>query len=386
MLPCVWAAAARVITRFATLQHKVSTKQLQMKTFPITADPTTVKKFSKKSFQGKICLSPYVSVAIDTQGNVFLCGCVSWMPTVVGNVFKQPLDQILSNSISQDIRRSIADGSYEYCNENTCGVINSGQLNPVDLVPQDVLPLIGDYTKYKMPNEIVLAGDQTCNLSCPSCRTGIIKNSELEHERNLKLGQLLMKNIFSQPSDADMRLHVSTSGELFASPMLTSFVSSIPAKDFPNLRLCIQTNGIMVPHNWHKLGDMQNRVSRITVTVDAARPDTYVVLRRGGTWEKVTRAMEWIRHKKTENGMKYILRMVVQQNNYSEIVEFYEMAKRYDVDLIEYTRISNWGTFTHEEFKFHDVFEQSHPEYHRAQEQLDQVKLKPDVFIHGGLF
>jgi MoaA/NifB/PqqE/SkfB family radical SAM enzyme len=354
-----------------------------MKTFAITS--AVIKKFPKKSLQGKFCLSPFVSIAIDPHGTVSLCGCSGWMPSTVGNIFNQPIGEILSNAYSQDIRRSIADGTYEYCNENTCGIINSNQLNTIGTVPPAVLPILQDPSLYIIPNEIVVAGDATCNLSCPSCRTKIIKNTDEETNRNQLLGKRLMENLFSQPSDNNIRLHVSTSGELFASPLLMSFVSSIRTNNFPNLVLCIQSNGIMAPQNWHKLGEIQQRVAKITVTVDAARPDTYAKLRRGGTWDKITSALEWLSNKKKENGMEYVLRMVVQRDNYEEIVEFYEMAKRYKADGVEYTRLSDWHTYSKHEFQQHDVFDPSHAESAQAQLMLDQVKHLPDVYIHGGL-
>jgi len=354
-----------------------------MKTFAIV--PAVIKKFPKKSLQGKICLSPFVSIAIDPHGTVSLCGCIGWMPSTVGNIFNQTIDEILCNAYSQDIRRSIIDGTYEYCNENTCGIINSDQLNTTDTVPPAVLSILHNPSLYNIPNEIVVAGDATCNLSCPSCRTKIIKNTDEEAKRNQLLGTRLTENLFSRPSKTDIRLHVSTSGELFASPLLLAFVSGIRINDFPNLALCIQSNGIMAPQNWHKLGEIQQRVAKITVTVDAARPDTYVKLRRGGTWDKITNALAWLRNKKKENGMEYVLRMVAQRDNYEEIVEFYEMAKRYNADGVEYTKLSDWNTYSKSEFHQHDVFDPAHAEYTQAQFMLDQVKHLPDVYIHGGL-
>jgi len=355
-----------------------------MKTFAINT--AEIRKFPKKALQGKICLSPFVSVSIGVDGSVRLCGCSGWMPSSVGNIFNQTIGEILSNVYSQDIRRSIADGTYEYCNEKTCGIINSNQLNTIDTTPPAVLSILQDPSLYNIPNEIVVAGDATCNLSCPSCRTKIIKNTDEEANRNQLLGKRLMENLFSQPSDNSIRLHVSTSGELFASPLLMSFVSGIQINNFPNLSLCIQSNGIMAPQNWHKLGKMQQRVSKITVTVDAARPDTYAKLRRGGTWDKITNALEWLSNKKKENGMEYVLRMVAQQDNYAEIVEFYEMAKKYNADGVEYTRLSDWFTYSKFEFQQHDIFDPAHAEYAQAQLMLDQVKHLPDVYIHGGLF
>lgn len=355
-----------------------------MKHIPINNN--LVKLFPKKNFQGKICLSPYVSIEVNLKGDVRLCGCLSWMPTTVGNLFENTIDEILSSPLSQSIRASIASGTYEYCNEKDCGVMyRPGGLNSADLLPPAVAEMVQDSSKYLMPNEISLAIDATCNLSCPSCRTSVIKNNTKTIEQLVELGNKLRANLFTIPTDQSIRLHTSTSGELFASPLLLSFVNSIPIDDFPNLNLCIQTNGLMAQRNWHKLGPIQSRVGKITVTSDAARAATYEKLRRGGTWPNIQKSLKWISDKKKENGMQLHMRMVVQHSNYQEMSEFYEQAIALGADEIEYARLFDWATYSADEFQHHDVFNPAHPEYPQAQAALNQVKHLPKVFFYGGL-
>lgn len=343
------------------------------------------KIYPKKSLQGKICLSPFLSIEVDIRGSVRLCGCADWMPSMVGNLFEQSLVDILSNSQSQAIRQSIINGTYEYCNENTCGIIKNNSLNSIDNVPPTVTPLLADAEKFIMPTEIVVAGDVTCNLSCPSCRPTVLKNNELDVDRNRELGSILRSNLFSIPSQNKIKLTVSTTGELFASPLLMSFVNSINVEDFPNLELGIQTNGLLVEQNWHKLGAMQDRVSLMCVTVDAARGNTYEQLRRGGKWSDIQKALQWIANKKRKNNMQFTLRMVVQHANYSEMLEFYNLAMELGVDRVEYARINYWGSMPRAEFQQTDVFNSEHSEYKQAQQAFDQVKDLPNVFFYGGI-
>ena len=342
-------------------------------------------KFSKKNFKNQICLSPYVSVEIDLEGNTRLCGCASWMPTQVGNIFENTIESILSNSLSRDIRKSISSGTYEYCNEKNCGIITQNQLQTIDNTPMEIKPLIEDPSKYIIPHEIVIAGDIVCNLSCPSCRTHVIKPDKDKKIKYIELGKKLKQNLFSIPTDKKIRLLVSTSGEVFSSTMLLSFLSSIPINDFPNLELLLQTNGLLAEKNWHHLGNMQKKVHAITVTVDAARKDTYEKLRRGGKWEDIKRSLQWLSYKKQESEMQFNLRMVAQLDNYHEVVEFYNMAKEFNVDRIEYVRISNWNTFGPGEFAKIDVFNDQHPQYNRAQYLIDSIKHDPAVWLAGGI-
>lgn len=343
------------------------------------------KTFRDKGFAGKYCLSPFISMQINTTGDVFLCGCSGWLPTPVGNIFIDSIETILSSKLATQIRQSIIDGSYIYCNERTCGVIQNNQLNQIDSIPCNVLPLLEDSTKYNVPHEISLAGDITCNLSCPSCRTQVSKPSAEFKEKQIALGNILQSNLFSTPTAQNIMLTLSTSGELFASTLLLQFLARIDINLFPNLTLNIQTNGLLCPTKWHQLGEFSTRIKRITVTIDAASKDIYEKLRRGGKWEDMLAAMEFLQLKKEELGFSLHSRMVAQYDNYKEILDFFNLSKSYNADVVEYMRISNWGSFTSHEFTQVDVFDPLHTEYSNAIEELAKIKEFDDIFLAGGL-
>jgi hypothetical protein len=341
-------------------------------------------EFGAKNLPGKICLSPFVSISVGTNGQVQLCNCSAWMPSTVGNLFVQSLPDILSNHSSTEIRASINDSTYRFCNEKNCGIIQSQQFNDINNVPERIKPLLSDEKKWIMPSEIIVAGDVTCNLSCPSCRTKTIKINKHQKERQIKLGNILYDNLFAQPSNQHMRLHVSTSGEIFASEMLMSFVNRISVSDFPNLQLCIQTNGLLAPKNWHRLNAMQNRVSQFTVTTDAATKSTYETLRRGGRWEQLQKALAWIKDKKNDIGFDFYMRMVVQHQNYQEMELFYQQCLDWGCDRVEFSRITDWGTYAPGGFQTVDVYDPHHPEYSAAQKIYQSLKNSPKTFFYNG--
>jgi len=341
-------------------------------------------EFGNKQFVDQYCLSPYVSIAVDINGNVSLCGCAEWQPSVIGNIFDQSLAQLLSSDHAQTIRSSIANGSYTYCNQNACGIINNQQLNNRDSLPPEVVPLISDSTKWIMPHEIILAGDLTCNLSCPSCRTGVIRLVDQQRQSQQDLGRILAQNLFSTASDKYINLTMSTSGEVFASSFLLQFLSSIDTAQFPNLNLKLQTNGLLAPRNWSRMGAAADHVRQITVTFDSAQPDTYHLLRRGGHWKDLLTGLEFLQQKKATTGMRFYTRMVVQQANWREIGEFYHLSRSYQADRVEYTRITDWGTYK-SKFAEQDVLDTAHPEFATAQAELDAVAKRPFVWFSGNL-
>lgn len=324
-------------------------------------------------------------MTVDLQGNVGLCGCEAWMPVRVGNLFRQSINEILGSELSRDIRASIGRGSYEYCNGAVCGTISMDQLIGIESLSEQHRDAVALPNNWSLPEQIYLSGDITCNLTCPSCRTHIFKITEDQVEEQSKLGQILKDNLFTTSSDQPIVLHVSTTGEVFASPLLLKFLSSIEPEKFPNLKLWVQSNGLLASRFWHKLGGMADRVDNITITVDAARGDTYERLRRGGKWTDILDSLEWIKNKKIENGMSLHLRMVVQQDNIDQLLEFYELGQNYLADQIDYVKITNWGTYSEQEFKDIDIFNPDHPNRDHAMVKLQQVKHLPNVWMAGGL-
>ena len=353
-----------------------------MKTIHFHKQPT---KFPPKNFVNKICLEPFRTIEIDIQGNVGLCGCQAWMPTRVGNLFRESIDDILGSKLAQDIRASIGRGSYDYCNEIACNIISSDRLIGMENLSEQHQAAVAQPDNWTLPEQIYLAGDLTCNLTCPSCRTNIFKINEDQVEEQLRLGQKLKDNLFNNSSDRRMVLHVSTTGEVFASPLILKFLSSIEPEKFPNLRLWLQTNGLLVPKFWHKLGDIAHRVDNITVTVDAAQGHTYEKLRRGGKWADLLESLQWIKNKKIQNEMSFHLRMVVQRDNIDQLMEFYELGQKYLADQIDYVRIYNWGTYSETEMKDIDVFDIDHVNRDHAMAKLEEIRHLPNIWLAGGL-
>jgi MoaA/NifB/PqqE/SkfB family radical SAM enzyme len=350
---------------------------------PGVAKLQDVKTFPPKQFQGKYCLSPFVMIEVTIEGDVRMCGCGGWMPTTIGNLKETTLKEMLHSDLAQKIRQSIIDGSYVYCNEKLCGVIANNSLNTINTVPANIRELFDDPAKFEMPHHISFQGDETCNLSCPSCRTKIIKTPKEQQAEQLRIGEIVSNNLFHQASDKKIKLECSGTGEVFASPMLMNFINSIDCSKFPNLELDIGTNGLMCEQNWHRLGDKHRAIKKITVSIDASQAGTYEKLRRGGKWPKILEAMKFLQSKKHELGFALHTRIIVQQQNYTQMESFYNLCQTFDVDTVEYSRVTNWGTWNFLEFNSQDVLNPVHPEYELAQAELARVKKLSGTWFAG---
>lgn len=338
--------------------------------------------FPAKNLKGKYCLSPWVQVAINSNGNVGLCGCGRWQPLQIGNIFKNSLEDLLKNSIAKNIRQSIIDGTYIYCDSLRCGIMRHDGLNSHDTLPESVKWAIEDSERFFIPHHIVISLDRTCNLYCPSCRHSVIKIEDKEKQR--ELSNILTKNLLNKPTDKRIELTLDTEGEVFASNLLLDFIGGISSKDFPNIEFDFLSNGILAPKRWHRLGDMQQHVKKISVSFDSPDPATYEKLRRGGDWNDLVDALNFLKIKKQELGMKFNVRMVVQKDNYHQMKQFYDFSKNMGADDIQFQRITNWGTFTKDQFADIDVFDPVNPLYNDAIQHLQTVEKLPDtLFWHG---
>lgn len=344
---------------------------------------TTQMIFPAKSLLGKYCLSPFVMIEVDVGGNIRLCGCATWMPATIGNLTNNTLEEILSSPLAQQIRQSIIDGTYQYCNEQYCGTIANNELNTLDTLPDNVKHLITDAKLFDMPHWISIQGDDTCNLSCPSCRTSVRKHSASTVKKHKQLGGIISDNLFSQPTQRTLVVHISGSGEVFASPLLLGLLSKISLDKIPNFQLMLQSNGLLAKKNWHKIKHLESTIKQVVISIDAATPDTYEVVRRGGTWKQLISAMKFFQNKKHELGFSFRTRMVVQNRNWQEIQQFYDFSRSFDVDRIEYSKITDWKSWPTNQWQEHNVFDPTHSNYSAVKDAVLAVQKLPGVWCHG---
>lgn len=319
---------------------------------------------------------PWHSIDIGLNGEVSLCQCAGWMMRPVGNIWDQTLKEILSNQTSKDVRRSIRDGDYIYCNDELCQIIKSDALVEFGSLEPEIQSLIDHPEQFRMPRFISLAVDVTCNLSCPSCRKKVLRVHP-EDQQQLKLAvDRLYDNLFSIPTDQEIWITMSTSGEIFASDLLMDLVGKIDVEKFPNVQLHLQTNGLLARHRWDRLGDKQHNIKRVTVSIDAGSAEIYETVRRGGRWTELQANLGFISDRKHSLGFDLHTRMVVQRTNHKEMTLFYDLSEGIGADCIEFCRITDWFSWTPDEFRQHDVFDPQHPEYMLARDHLESLKTR----------
>jgi len=323
----------------------------------------------------------------DQEGEVFMC-CPTWLERSIGNLTRQSVQEIWNGPAAQDIRASILDGSFKYCNRSRCPHLQtpSGPVQRVDEVREpDLVAAIreGRTVLPHGPRVINCSYDRSCNLSCPSCRTAIIVEAR-DKSRVLEMQRKLTEEALP---DAHV-LYITGSGDPFGSPFFRRWLQTMRRADMPQLRtIHLHTNALLwTAEMWRSIpADVQSLVKLADVSIDAARPETYAINRRGGDFATLLRNMEFIGGLRVRGPLEWLgISMVVQANNFAEMPEFVHLSRRFGVDTVYFQQLVNWGTFSDEEFATRAIHAPSHPRHHEFLQVLeDPVLTDPTVSLHN---
>lgn len=337
-----------------------------------------------KDLSKKFCFKPWDHLEIGpgqthrlpteyTEDVVYPC-CSNWINRYhFGKIDKDiKFNDVWNSDKAKKFRQSILDGSYKYCNKTLCPWIQNNNLPDVDDVISGkhgeekkniylTKELHSDY-----PNYINLCYDKSCNLKCPSCR----KDFEFLTEKNdseLYLYKLAhQKNLIEYLYTCKTKtcVNITGSGDPFASRLFWELITSFDGIKNPLLQFQFQTNGVLfTEENWNKMKNLHNNCITAVISLDAGTEETYNYTRRGGDWNKLMNNLQFVKRLFDEKKLWYVrLDFVCQQKNYKEIPLFIDIAKKYNFHCY-LSRIDNWGTYSEEEFKVHNIFDKHHPEH-----------------------
>jgi hypothetical protein len=319
------------------------------------------------------------------RGDVFFC-CQNWLPKSIGNLQKQSVKDVWNGKAARDIRKSILDGSFRYCDGEVCPYLQriDGPVQRVkDIEDEELLDLIHNENTHVPfgPRDIICCFDQSCNLSCPSCRKNIIM--ETAHADAI----YNIQQILEREALRDARLlYITGSGDPFGSPFFRRWLQTMERSQMPKLeRLHLHTNGLLwTKRIWESISEETRAlVKAATISIDAARPGTYAGNRRGGDFDTLCKRLAFISSLRTDGPLEYLeIHMTVQSNNYKEMPEFVELGQKYNCDRVTFHKILDWDTFSPQEYKARAIQFPNHPEHEQLLEMLDHPKLaEPVVYL-----
>lgn len=326
----------------------------------------------------KVCTRPFTDAEFHLNGEVFVC-CPSWLRKSIGNLQTDSMEDIWKSESAKEIRDSILDGSYRFCDKNLCPFIQSNTLTDLEKVPENTFKV------KPLPHNIMLNYDQSCNLSCPSCRTEKIVHTP--DKPAYKAIDQLTDNIYDvfikNLGEGHLKLNITGSGDPFASGVYKKLLEQIDGDKLPNLKIDLQTNGLLfTPHMWNKLSKIWKNIDRVYVSIDAATEETYVKVRRGGNWQTILDNMKFIWSLRKDKKFNWLqVNLVVQKTNYKEVPAFAKLFIPL-CDKINFSLLTDWSTWPPHVYHDQLVWNENHPEYGTFLKVLsDDILLHKKVFI-----
>lgn len=326
----------------------------------------------------KFCHLPFTHMSTGFRGETYACSCPAWVPFSIGNIVEAPSgDAIWNSDAAAEVRRSILDGDFSYCSRTLCSFISAQKLpRKSDITSPKLRAYIDNHATRieEMPEMLELNHDPTCNLSCPSCRTELVTAKAEETDAYEVATERVILPLLKK---VDGHAYITGGGEAFASKHFRSILRSLNRAEYPGLYVYLITNGqLMTPHRWSEFPELPEMLAIVSVSVDAARAETYEKLRRPGKWAPLMKNLNRLAELRRTSLRRLGMNFVVQKDNFREIPEFIDLADSFGADQIWFQRLTNYGAYDEQTFADIDVCAASHPDHAELLEILRDPRLK----------
>jgi len=326
-----------------------------------------------------ICDIPFTS--LEVHNNVCFVCCPSWLPNRI-EMNEISLEDMWNSQPIIDIRESILDGSFKYCDKQLCPhlskVVNHGvsASGPVQLKTN--YNQLTSIVKSNAPDYLVMNFDRTCNYKCPSCRVDLI----VENSDGLKRIEKTIDEIDTHYSKNVKILYITGSGDPFVSVSFRNYLKNFNPEKYPNLRrIHLHTNASMWNKEmWESMPNIHKYVTTCEISIDAGTKDTYEnKTRLGGKWDNLIDNLKFI---STIPNLSVKASFVVQDSNYMEMEIFYHLMNSIFGKKVTvfFGKITNWGTFSEGEFKLKQVWDINHPEHELFKKEINKIWKNKNLF------
>jgi MoaA/NifB/PqqE/SkfB family radical SAM enzyme len=272
------------------------------------------------------CNRPWYGMNLDKQGLVYICHCDGWLPYPVGHILDfDSIDEIYNSPIAKKIQQTIIDGTYEFCDTEHCPVVSNKEI------------CVTDGSTYRIEVGI----DESCNLSCPSCRKESIFHdvNETYHEMLLWVNRL--KQWISKSPNKKFDIYIGGNGEPFASPIYLNLLYN--EFEYNNISYYIRTNGNLAQRHISEL-QILPKLKRIEISIDAASKEIYEKVRKPGRWKNLQENVDYLIDMKKIYNFHMVGNFVIQKTNLNDILPFIDWCAERHIEPC-FTVLENWASF-----------------------------------------
>ncbi len=323
--------------------------------------------------QDRFCDLPFSFAEIHVDGRVYVC-CPRYTNfRAIGNVFTDSPEALWNSQAAAAIRQGIRDGSFSGCDRAVCPAIVGREL-PARADADRRLGALAGAAPLPGPRTVKLAHDDSCNLSCPSCRDRPLVAGK---ERQARLDDMLQRFILPFLKNTQT-LILSGDGDPFASKHYRDIMRQT-ADTHPALRIGLHTNGVLCDARAWEECRLDGRAGFAQVSIDAAAPETYGVVRRGGDFARLLRNLEFLAGRRRAGALTWIvLAFVVQARNFREMPAFVRLGQALGADQVVFSLIRRWDrAMSPAAFDAAQVWRADHPEHAAFLETMR------DPVLHG---
>lgn len=325
--------------------------------------PERLQKFIGKENEAlldRICPEPFRRFDVGPSGETLLC-CGHWLPTPIGNIMTEEVGDVLNSHAARKIRASMLDGSFKYCNHLECSALIHGYLPKKQHVTDPVLRRAIDSNELNVErvHGMLFAFDQSCNLSCPSCRVERIVEKPAVRDAKTEIVTKKLMPLLQRLR----RLDINPAGEVFSSKPSRRILEMINRTDCPDLYVDIISNGtLFTEKEWANLPNLEGMVRSVRISTDGATKATFEKLRRLANWEVFVKNMEFLGRLRATGEIKQLkMSFTYQLANFREMKQFVDFGKSFNADFVIFERLQNLGAYSWEEFRSKAVHLSDHP-------------------------
>ena len=324
------------------------------------------------------CNVPFKSLVVDFNGQCLVCQCDGWLPIPVGHALEfDSLEQVFSSKIAKILQQDVAEKKFTWCAIEHCGIQWANQ--------------------YKKDFNLQINVDESCNLTCPSCRRHnimITDGPEFEIKKKILTNIMTWLDKFEHP----ILITMSGNGDPLASAIIRPLFIDFVCK--PTQKFILHTNGLLIDKVLHKSKIVPN-LAQIIISVDAGSSETYHEIRRGGNWSTLIRNLDYLYQ---QNLMHLVsLQFCLQQKNWHDLENFAKLCEHYRCHG-KVHKLDDWGTWNNTStdhpddwtlangyFRDQDVSEASHPSWRQCRELVmnlltrESIKITDPVIDRFGL-
>jgi len=282
------------------------------------------------------------------------------LPIPVGKVSDfNSIEEVMNSPLAKHLQNDVTQKKFTYCATDNCGIKRHDKI-------QDTL-------------ELQINIDESCNLSCSSCRRQplMIKQGP-DFDKKKKDVETIMS--WLQKYDKNITVAMSGNGDPLASNIMRPLIKDYLPKSNQTFR--IFTNGLLIKKHLANT-ELFKKVKHFDISIDAGSKNVYEEVRNPGKWSVL---MENLKFLSTIKGQYQVtLRFAIQKRNYKDVANFVELAEQFKFNGLIH-ELQDWGTWNYEPIETpdswtiangtyidHDVLRKDHPEHSDAIKCLKKV-------------